>query len=72
MIGRVTPRLCVREQVSYNSVFHLLAMKAAAELATVMGDEVYFSKFCLSLYFSVSLCLSLSVSLSLTVAFSPS
>ena len=27
--------------VSYNSVFHLLAMKAAAELATVMGDAEF-------------------------------
>eukprot|EP01050_Picozoa_sp_SAG11_P006368 SAG11_NODE_490_length_8982_cov_5.961162_9_plen_762_part_00 len=27
------------KHVSYNTVFHLLAMKAAAELATVMGDS---------------------------------
>ena len=30
--------------MSYNTVFHLLAMKAAAELATVMGDDEFSTK----------------------------
>jgi hypothetical protein len=37
--------------VAYNTVFHLLAMKAAAALATVMGDSDFAATCTYSVFF---------------------